>query len=598
MASIFDYISDNLNRFKFLKWVQIIKTESEATKRSALYLLEKSSTAFEVIVTDDSGAKRKLTGGVTGTGIQSIQEGDNISIDNTDPLNPIVSATGGGTAEESYIEITKSELDTHITNSTLVPNTLYKVSWVHTSFHDEDNSFELGALYNDGVQNNGNGGVEIFVRALTTNTIDTKAVGIFYNPKYNLNDVNNGQWDNRSSFTLSSYTGTFVAREPITADNGATGLLFNLAGDGDFEFIILSGDWDSATSIVGDNSGFTANIDFVIVKTYSIDDTVCFGGYVWKNLNGNVGDIGASEMVLNEEWEKVPFTDLTKYNIVYDEIEYDYIKDHIVRRKDKYGNDIFYDLQSAKYVMENYDTPICHGLVGLPWGFEDGIHDDIYKMFRNNVLINSQLILNSTLKIYSFYANSGNDYYINSNSGNGYYIYYNSGNDYNINFNSGNDYNIYTNSGNNYYINTNSGNGYYVNSNSGNNYYVNSNSGNNYYVNSNIGSSITISQNGLNYLKIEYYTFNNTKLKNNTGAGFYLQGDSNNRSTHDLSYKTISLLDVNLNASGNNYINTLLNSATILYGDYNKRLFQNSSGILRLSYFNENDVLVIADITD
>ena len=64
MASIFDYISDNLNRFKFLKWVQIIKTESEATKRSALYLLEKSSTAFEVIVTDDSGAKRKLSGNI------------------------------------------------------------------------------------------------------------------------------------------------------------------------------------------------------------------------------------------------------------------------------------------------------------------------------------------------------------------------------------------------------------------------------------------------------------------------------------------------------------------------------------------------------
>ena len=64
MASIFDYISDTLNRFKFLKWVQIIKTESEATKKSALYLLEKSSTAFEVIVTDDSGAKRKLSGNV------------------------------------------------------------------------------------------------------------------------------------------------------------------------------------------------------------------------------------------------------------------------------------------------------------------------------------------------------------------------------------------------------------------------------------------------------------------------------------------------------------------------------------------------------
>lgn len=31
-----------------------------------------------------------------GTGIQSIQEGDNISIDNTDPQNPIISALGGG----------------------------------------------------------------------------------------------------------------------------------------------------------------------------------------------------------------------------------------------------------------------------------------------------------------------------------------------------------------------------------------------------------------------------------------------------------------------------------------------------------------------
>jgi hypothetical protein len=33
-----------------------------------------------------------------GGGIQSIQEGDNITIDNTDPLNPIVSASGGGSS--------------------------------------------------------------------------------------------------------------------------------------------------------------------------------------------------------------------------------------------------------------------------------------------------------------------------------------------------------------------------------------------------------------------------------------------------------------------------------------------------------------------
>lgn len=38
----------------------------------------------------------KVKNGGTGGGIQSVQEGDNITIDNTDPLNPIISSTGGG----------------------------------------------------------------------------------------------------------------------------------------------------------------------------------------------------------------------------------------------------------------------------------------------------------------------------------------------------------------------------------------------------------------------------------------------------------------------------------------------------------------------
>lgn len=39
-----------------------------------------------------------------GGGIQSIIPGDNISVDNTDPQNPIISSTGGGTI---YIELPK-----------------------------------------------------------------------------------------------------------------------------------------------------------------------------------------------------------------------------------------------------------------------------------------------------------------------------------------------------------------------------------------------------------------------------------------------------------------------------------------------------------
>ncbi len=48
-----------------------------------------------------SGCRNKIissTGGGAGGGIQSIQEGDNITVDNTDPLNPIISATDSSSA--------------------------------------------------------------------------------------------------------------------------------------------------------------------------------------------------------------------------------------------------------------------------------------------------------------------------------------------------------------------------------------------------------------------------------------------------------------------------------------------------------------------
>lgn len=48
-------------------------------------------------------------------GIQSIVQGDNITIDNTDPLNPVVSATGGGGGDSDTvaktIEVTLDDLE-------------------------------------------------------------------------------------------------------------------------------------------------------------------------------------------------------------------------------------------------------------------------------------------------------------------------------------------------------------------------------------------------------------------------------------------------------------------------------------------------------
>ena len=47
---------------------------------------------------------KSIEAGGTGGGIQSVQPGTNITVDNTDPLNPIVNSTGGGGSEEPLTE--------------------------------------------------------------------------------------------------------------------------------------------------------------------------------------------------------------------------------------------------------------------------------------------------------------------------------------------------------------------------------------------------------------------------------------------------------------------------------------------------------------
>ena len=109
-----------------------------------------------------------------------------------------------------------------------------------------------------------------------------------------------------------------------------------------------------------------------------------------------------------------------------------------------------------------------------------------------------------------------------------------------------------------------------------------------------------MTQNETNCLTIEYHTFSNTDIKNNSGTGLCLKGVNGNNSVHDLSNKIISLLDFNLknNRDEGNPITTVLNSATILFGDYNKTLFKNSAGVLKLRYIDGSDATIITDITD
>ena len=68
----------------------------------------------------------------------------------------------------------------------------------------------------------------------------------------------------------------------------------------------------------------------------------------------------------------------------------------------------------------------------------------------------------------------------------------------------------------------------------------------------------------------------------------------NNKPNAMVEIITSALLFSNItNCSGIN-----LSSATLVYADFTREVFKNSSGITKIRYFNESDVTVIADLTD
>ena len=75
--------------------VSQLPTQSEVLPCTA-YLLDNGDGTHDRYVSDEDGNLSKLEGG-----IKTIQPGSNITIDNTDPKNPIISSTGGGSTNET-----------------------------------------------------------------------------------------------------------------------------------------------------------------------------------------------------------------------------------------------------------------------------------------------------------------------------------------------------------------------------------------------------------------------------------------------------------------------------------------------------------------
>lgn len=104
-------------------------------------------------------------------------------------------------------------------------------------------------------------------------------------------------------------------------------------------------------------------------STYNTGETVFYGGYAWLNLNGNVG-VAVNQITLNEEWEKIPYSNTDYYVVAYDEIDYDYQTDLIIRRYESLGNNEVTCSLFSYYLMNNDIGGIfIHPISLFKWGY-------------------------------------------------------------------------------------------------------------------------------------------------------------------------------------------------------------------------------------
>lgn len=211
---------------------------------------------------------------------------------------------GGGECTCDLILKSKSQIDSLVSSNGLLPGRYYRISNV------------CPPLY---------GGTDIIIQAATTNTLVNDGEGFFYNPKYNVYSV----WNNTVTLAIIPTNGNiFEKDETVVGDNGATGLFLTYG-----MILWTSGDWSAATTITGNNSGATGTITIISSPSYNVGNKVVWGGRVWTNINGNIGTSVNEYQLDPAEWNVIAYN-TTDYNLVVDEIKYNYNTDIIYYRRD------------------------------------------------------------------------------------------------------------------------------------------------------------------------------------------------------------------------------------------------------------------------
>lgn len=290
--------------------------------------------------------------------------------DGSEGAGKVLTSDADGLASWTFIDkncviITKNQADSLIAIYALETNQCYIITDADTGLY---------------------GGTAIRLNASASNKFTHAGTGVFYNPKYmrSASIKGYGVWSNIMTMTFSNQYGFFEFDETVTGDNAATGIY---KGMGVIEWV--SGDWSGTSDITGGTSSATADISGAVSPSYSSGDTVLWGGKRWLNNSGSIGE-PTDDFTLDSNWDVIPY-DSINYNLVADEIKYDYAYDKICYRKDVSDNIVSLDREGVLNLSNFSNNPIKVFQWGNDYRTEDGLTNHRQNGVGSNHVFNSYM---------------------------------------------------------------------------------------------------------------------------------------------------------------------------------------------------------------
>jgi len=545
--------SGSLNFFLDIanNYINIKTDNNEVISSPTFYITGGTYSNSELTLTDSNGETITVTG-FTGTIITggTYSNSELILTDNNGETITITGITSGG---QSVISVTDSELYDKIINNELIPSTVYKITGFNKNMPigglENPNGFLPEVLYDDGTDS----GVTIYMKALTTNTLSSSGWGEFYNPKYG----------DQTTYENTDGTG-------------------------------LYGIWD------GDNP------DPLEVPEYTVDQVVFWGGYAWKNLIGNVGTAENVITLNSDDWEKLPYSNTTYYELVIDEVKVDW-NNGIVIGRTNIENQITVEFNADQYWwwMGLYREIQTNPISVMGWGLYSKITPE--QLDNDFYGISNLRIINSNCETVNFKGagvlniDMDSSYFNNNYIGKGSYIdeiimrIFSSITNNILTSNSYIYINTLTSGGiesntltNNSYIQFNTLTNSYIQFNTLTNSYVNYNTLDNGYINnSTLDNNSSIYSNTLTSSGIQFNTLDNSYIQSNTLTDSFFSFNSSGTLTSKTLQK-IYARDVTLNEN--------ISAATDIFLNVEKNIYTRLDGTKRLSYFNNSDVPTIVNV--